>query len=385
MSKENNENSIFNEDDINLFEDIAGLVPAQEVSSDIIEEVTDDITNRTEEVVDTTYDNNNEEEASVEETVEETEETEENETSEDTSSQDTQESPFTPYAKFLAEEGILPNFDVDSFDGTAEGLKAATQGEITNGIDSYKNSLPPEVKHLVDNYEAGVPFDKILQISSDRIKYSSIGADDLANEDMQKDIVKDYLQKTTRLSEERIDKQISRLSDLGELGEEAKSSLTDLIELQDADAEVERQNAVAAQENAVAAQKQQVDNLDKYLSDTDEIIPQIKMSQAIKDKIKKNLTTPVGYDENNNPINKVGKYSRENPIQFEVILNYIYEATNEFKDWSSLSKAGKRSAIKEMEVAARSIDSNRSSNTTNTRVRKGGSDGLMGAIDNMQF
>ena len=51
-------------------------------------------------------------------------------------------------------------------------------------------------------------------------------------------------------------------------------------------------------------------------------------------------------------INKVGLYRANNPVKFEVILNYLYEATNEFKDWGVLGKAGKRSALKEFEDAA---------------------------------
>ena len=61
------------------------------------------------------------------------------ETKEVPSSQDIKESsPFIPYAKLLVEEGITPNFNIEEFDGTPEGLLKAVQGEIQYGINKYK-------------------------------------------------------------------------------------------------------------------------------------------------------------------------------------------------------------------------------------------------------
>lgn len=66
-------------------------------------------------------------------------------------------SPLVPYAKLLVDEGILPNLNLDEFDGTAEGLKEAMNKEIHNGIEAYKASLPEDVKKIIDGYEVGVP------------------------------------------------------------------------------------------------------------------------------------------------------------------------------------------------------------------------------------
>ena len=393
MSTENN--NIFDED-FDLFSDIADnlayrQVDSQNKSKETEDDIEDDIDASLEyknsntdedqedknlggdENQDSDHDGDNEDNKDIEE---------------DTSSQDTKASPFTPYAKFLVEEGILSNLDLENFDGTADSLKEAQLFEINSGIEGYKNSLPPEVRYLVDNYEAGVPFDKILNMSSKQIQYESIQDDSLGeNEDLQKELVREYFKKTTKLSDDKIERQISRLSDLSELEDEAKSSLKELIELQKEDVEIEKQRAIEYRNSMIEAQKREVENLDKYLNDTDEIIPNIKIPKQIKDKIKKNLTTPVAKDDNGNLINKVGLYRANNPVKFEVILNYLYEATNEFKDWGVLGKAGKRSALKEFEDAARSIDSRSASSSSNgqSSISKNGGKGLMDAISGLTF
>ena len=42
-------------------------------------------------------------------------------------------SPLIPYAKYLKEEGILPDFDIEHFDGSIDGLREGMYNEIING------------------------------------------------------------------------------------------------------------------------------------------------------------------------------------------------------------------------------------------------------------
>src|SRR5690606_16370647 len=100
-------------------------------------------------------------------------------------------SPLVPYAKLLVEEGILPNFDIEEFDGTAESLKEAMTKEIYSGIEGYKESLPEDVKKLINGYEAGVPLEKLIELNKQNFSISSIKDEDLeSNENIQKDIVR---------------------------------------------------------------------------------------------------------------------------------------------------------------------------------------------------
>jgi hypothetical protein len=46
-------------------------------------------------------------------------------------------------------------------------------------------------------------------------------------------------------------------------------------------------------------------------------------------------------------------------MEFEIKLAYLFELTNGFKDWGSLTTTGKKQAYKNFEEAARSIDNKR--------------------------
>jgi hypothetical protein len=318
-----------------------------------------------------------------EEVVTETTNDEENIIKEDTdsNSNENSSSPLIPYAKYLKEEGILPNFDVEKFDGTIDGLREGMFTEINQGVDAYKNSLPDVVKHLINNYEAGVPLEKLLQIDSERAKYTSYSEDDLSDEETQKELVRDYLTKTTKYSKERIDRDIQRLVDLQDLESEAKAVLPELVAIQN---EIEQQELAYVQQQKVEAEQsrlQELETLQKTLEATDEIIPGNKMSNLIRQKIFKNLTTPVGYTEQGQPLNKLGAYRQKEPVKTEIILNYIFEATNEFKDWSAFSKNAKRAVISEIENAAKTMDYNASQGRTAVTAKSASSKKFLSEID----
>lgn len=303
----------------------------------------------------------------------------------ESNSNENSSSPLVPYAKYLKEEGILPNFDIEKFDGSINGLREGMFTEINQGVDAYKNSLPDVVKHLINNYEAGVPLEKLLQIDSERAKYTSYSEDDLGNEDTQKELVRDYLTKTTKYSPERIDRDIQRLVDLQELETEAKAVLPELVAIQN---EVEQQELAYVQQQKVEAEQnrlQELETLQKTLEETDEIIPGNKMSNLIRQKIFKNLTTPVGYTEQGQPLNKLGAYRQKEPVKTEIILNYIFEATNEFKDWSAFSKGAKRAIISEIENAAKTMDYNQSQGRTAVIAKSSSANKFLKEIDNFEF
>lgn len=294
-------------------------------------------------------------------------------------------SPLVPYAKYLKEEGILPNFDIDKFDGTIDGLREGMFTEINQGVEGYKNSLPDVVKHLINNYEAGVPLERLLQIDSARTKYSSYSDEDLSNEDKQKEVMRDYFTSTTKYSTERIERDIQRLIDLQELESEAKLALPELVELQNESEKQELEYVKQQKEVAETNRLQELETLQKSIETTDEIIPGTKISNLLRQKIFKNLTTPVGYTEQGQPLNKLGAYRQKDPIKTEIILNYIFEATNEFKDWSAFSKGAKRAIISEIENAAKTMDYNTSQGRTAVMATSSSAQKFLKEIDKFEF
>lgn len=282
---------------------------------------------------------------------------------------DNSSSPLIPYAKYLKEEGILPNFDLEKFDGSIDSLRDGMFNEIMSGVEQYKATLPEPIKNLLNNFEEGVPLEKLLEIDRERVKYSSISETDLESEEVQRNLVREYLTKTTKFSKEKIEKELTRLGDLQELGEEARTILPELIALQSAEEQALVEQAKAAQVAAEERRLQELETLRSSLETMEEVLPGMKLSNALRQKIYKNLTVPVGYNEYGQPLNKLGAYRSKNPVQTEILLNYLFEVTNEFKDWSVLGRGAKRQVITEIERAARGLD-NRANSSNNPTFGK---------------
>lgn len=269
---------------------------------------------------------------------------------------------LTPFAKLLVDEGILPNLNLEEYDGTVDGLIEATRNQVYNGIEEYKQSLPEEAQRILRGVEAGVPFEQLVELNKQQLQYNNIDEETLSSdENLQKQVVKDYYKQTSRFSDEHIDKMIERLSDLGELEEESKISVKELAKFQEERQQQAIQQAEQERQRVIEEQQKQLDNFKKILEQTEEVIPGVKVSKSIKEKIERNITTPVAYDQNGNPINKIGKYRNENPIDFEIKLNYLFEATKGFTDFSIFSKKGKSEALKELENVSKSLDSRNAS------------------------
>lgn len=269
-------------------------------------------------------------------------------------------SPLVPYAKLLVDEGILPNLNLDEFDGTAEGLKEAMNKEIHSGIEAYKASLPEDVKKIIDGYEVGVPLEKLLELNKEKLNVSTIKESDIINnEELQKEIVRKYFKKTTRFSDKKIEQNIERLSDIGELEAEALSNITELKALVEEEEAKAIEDAKRREEEYQEQLRKYWEEFDKKLEAADEIIPGLKVTKTIKQKIITNLSTAVATDQNGNPVNKIAYYRSKHPQEFELYLNYLFEVTNGFSDFSVLSKGGKKAAIAELEKAARNLDVNK--------------------------
>lgn len=381
------EEGIFNEDDFSLFDEVSnelGMENSSEEEQEEEQEIEDNkapIVND-EETDDEDEQSQNNEADSDDDSEGKTEEKSEEELEDDGNNEDS--SLFTPYAKFLVDEGVLPNLDLENFDGTAEGLAKAQMSEFDNWKEGYKSQLPPEVKRLVDGYEKGVPFDEMLKITSDIIRYENITEESLKdNVGLQKSLTLDYLNQTTKLPDDIKKNMVDQWEDLGELEDKAKLAKGELIGIKNQ----KEQEFIAGQEqerqNAENVQKQNLQNLEKHILNLDEVIPGIKLNNDMKERVKNNLTKPVEIDQYGYPVNKLTKYMRENPIEGDVVVNYLFEATNGFKDWSVLGKSGKKKAISEFEKAARKLDSG--TNVGTGRKKAKGTDPTEGIANFLNF
>lgn len=292
----------------------------------------------------------------------------------DNSSSDTDDnsSPFTPYAKLLVDEGILPNLNIEEFDGTGEGLMKAMDDQISSGIEMYKDQLPEQIKKFVENYEEGVPLSTLLEIDSRREQYKAIPVEKVeTDKELQKSLVHEFYKQTTRFSEEKISKLIQQADDIDELKDEAKTAHEGLVAIQD-EFEADEKAKVAEQRDLeIKRNETRLTEFKETLEKTQEIIPGIKVNPNSKKRIESILTTSVAQDERGNPLNEISKYRLEHPYEYDIMLAHIYDSTKGFKDWSMLGNVGKKSAFKDLENASKRLDKPKDNkpNTTNKQTK----------------
>lgn len=349
--QENQEQNLFNDFDLTAMTEMSAFI--ENKKKEVIEEQ-----EQPEEINDSEvqFDENGE---PVEEKVEDPPSNDNNESN--------SSSIYTAIANFLQEGGLLQPLEQGKEISTAEDLLKVYDQQIEYRVNQYKESLDPRIKWLQDNLEQGVPMEKLLQIDADNITYNSIEESSLtSNIDLQKQIVRDYYKRSTRFSNERIEKEINRLDDLSELESEAKSSLTELKSLLQVEEQTAIRQAQQEREAAILAQQKALETFKKSVEETTEIIPGVQLSTLMKDKIYKAVVTPVAQDNMGNPINKIGKHRMENPLDFEFKLAAIYEYTNGFTDFSVFKTPAKKAAITELEKAAQRLDLQKNTGNLNT-------------------
>lgn len=392
MSAEGEKNNLFEEDLTTFADDISQMIGEDSSDDQSNQDNPDSVDDQDSGYYNQDEEDNNDvdtssEEGSENESDENNQDGEGADSSSDEQDKDTDDSSpsLAPYARLLVDEGVLPNLNLEEFDGTAEGLIEAARNEVNSGVQAYKQSLPEEVQRFIEGYESGVDLDQLVNFTKERTKYNEITEDTLSqNEDLQKQLVRDYYKRTSKFSDERIEKTIERVADLGELEDEAKASLNELVELQSQEEEQAKLQAREQQEAIIRQQQEQMEEFNKTLENTTEVIPGIRVNNNLKETIRKNITTPVAYDQNGNPVNKIGKYRAENPIDFEIKLNYLFEATKGFTDFNVFSKRGKSQAIKELEEAAKVQDTRASGKGSKPSVDGNVTDTISNFLNNFE-
>src|SRR5690606_31615938 len=104
-------------------------------------------------------------------------------------------------------------------------------------------------------------------------------------------------------------------------------------------------------------QKQYQEKIDNDLKNAiynkDEIINGMKLNKTVKDRVYNAITKIVARNENGIAENQLMKDRRENPIEFDTKLYYLYELTNGFKDFSKIVSKSESKATATLEEQLR--------------------------------
>ena len=254
-------------------------------------------------------------------------------------------------ASYFKEEGVLSSLDLETFDGTPEGLIKAMQNEMGEGIEEYKNTRHPLLKKLMEADEAGVPIEQLLDIKAQEVKYNSIEDDKLTdNVGLQKELYKSYLKETTKFSEAKISKMIEGASDDLTLESLVKEeALPELKKIQEQKEQELTRITKAQQEQARVSNEKLLNDYKVLVDKTEEVFPGIKVSKTEKAEIFKMSTTPIANDGYGNPVLYAEAVYKKDPLKYNLVLNYLLHKTKGFEDLSTIMNVAKSTAAKELE------------------------------------
>jgi hypothetical protein len=238
------------------------------------------------------------------------------ETTKEVEAEEEDQNAFRVFAEMQREKGLI-DYNDEEFEENDEWLLDKVSETVNSKVEEYKDSMPEEIKYLLDNYEAGVPLSNLLDMQSQEQAYESITVEALEkNSNLQKNVVKDLLLKSG-WSEERVNKKIQRYEDTGVLFEEAEEALSSLVEVQKQQKEQYVEQQKQEQEQRIQAHEQWLTDLKGHISKKEEIIPGFNLNPKDKDALYKGITK----------LDKQGKNEimrlREKDPEFDLKIAYL--------------------------------------------------------------
>lgn len=212
--------------------------------------------------------------------------------------QENQESPIKLFATLLKEKGHI-DFKDEEFRDDDDFL---VEQLVKKNKDTYVNSLPEEIKQLIENYEVGVPIGQLLEKEQELFELSNIKDDDIKKDtDIQQDIVKAYFLEN-KWSKEEVDEKIDELTESGTLEKEALRLFPKLLRAKE-DEKIEMLNkAKEKRHQEMTDYQNKLDNLKNTLSKTKEFLSGIPVSEEEKKVVFDSI---VRQDKNGS--NEIGK------------------------------------------------------------------------------
>jgi hypothetical protein len=224
--------------------------------------------------------------------------------------------------KNFAEAGII---DLEEDDDTSEKdlqwfadkAKEKINNNVTSAVEDYKESLPDEIKYLLENHEKGVNVFDLLKADKKVIEYDSLTSEQISeNESLQKKLLSEFYHLQGE-SPEDIHDMIEDIEVAGLLEKQANRAAKKLSQVQ----QHERNRLIEEQKKQEAERKNHYDSaitsLKNSIYEKEEIIPGIKLSEKQKKEVYNGITK---FDREGK--NEVMKFREKNP-EFDLVVAYL--------------------------------------------------------------
>lgn len=274
-----------------------------------------------------------------------------NQEKEDTNSEkDDGTSPKTNFyssiASALKDEGIFPDLDDETLKSInePEDFAEAVEKQIQARLDERQRRIdaalnadiePEEIK----KYENALSY-------LDSIKEEDITAENDKGEMLrQKLIYQDF--RNRGYSDARAQREVHKSLNAGTDVEDAKEALE---ENRKYFTESYQELIKEAQEEAKAEErrvKEQAEKLKKVMLEDKEVFEGIPLDKITRQKAFDNIAKPVFKTEDGEYLTTIGKYERDNPVEFKKYLSVLFTLTDGFKNLDGLVKGKVKKEVKQ--------------------------------------
>ena len=261
---------------------------------------------------------------------------------------------YSSFASELHNSGVLPTLDLDKLKiKDVDGLTTVIKGEIDAQAKQYIISKVGE--EGFDALEKGVSLAQYQQHTDTVASLDAITDDSLAEDlDLAKRVIlQDYVnQGLTEVSAKRV---LQKAIDLGDevVLADAKESIASLRVYEHNRIEQEKVLAQTRKQEALQHQEKIDNDLKNAIYSKQSYIEGMPVNKNIQDKVYKAITEVVGESPNGVMENQLMRDRRENPIEFDSKLYYLYEITDGFKDFSKITTKATSKVATDFERALR--------------------------------
>lgn len=238
----------------------------------------------------------------------------------------------------LQEEGFLNLKEGEKVE-SAEDFVKVIEAVKDSALESEQIDWTDTQKEYFEAVRNGVPHEQIVQHQQAQQAYSSITDEAIEEEDnltLRENLITNFY-KDKGFSDKKIARDLKRIKDDGGDIEEAKEALEYLQESESNQFKARVENEKAASVKSQQATKKLREDFNKYVQETQEILPDTKIAPSMRKELIKGLTKPAGYTEDGRPLDAVDDFIYKNGYQAKYKLAYILKLTDGLKDMSKLS------------------------------------------------
>lgn len=185
-------------------------------------------------------------------------------------------------------------------------------------FQGWLKALPPKAQAVVGLLEEGLDDTTSITLAESRDFVTSLG-----DESSEADLEKGYRLRLEGkgMSAGEVDELVQETKDLNKLKDRALTSKPLILADLDKEEAAVKQQILAQEQQQIAERTEYVQSLEKSIDNYEALVPGIKLTPQMKQKIKDSFVTPVG-EVNGQQVNQVAAMRSRNPQGFDTLLHY---------------------------------------------------------------